>query len=92
MPRDGVEEKCPGMLCSPAWDCDSTHIPGTLGAKPPPPSADKLLEQTGKLQMFSPAFYPSALQLREDQAISCQQQKQQCHSSGPASLCGSFYS
>lgn len=47
MPRDGVEQECPGILCSPAWDC---AIPGILGAKQPPPSADKLLEQTGKLR------------------------------------------
>lgn len=87
--RDGVEQECPGMLCSPAWDCASTPIPGILGAKQPPPSADKLLEQTGKLEMFPPAFYPLALRLSEDEVILCQQQKQQRHSSGPASLCGS---
>lgn len=52
---------------SPAWDCAGTHTPDILGAKQPPPSADKLLEQTGNLQMFSPAFYPLALQPREDQ-------------------------
>lgn len=45
--------------------CASTSVldlaPWEL-SKPPPPTADKLFEQAGKLQTFSSAFYPLVLQ------------------------------
>lgn len=73
------------MLCSPAWDCASTHIPGFT-----PWELNNLLplltncwDKLGSYRCFHLHFTLS-LWLSEDQVIPCQQQH---HSSGPASLC-----
>lgn len=87
MLRDGMEQECPGMLCSPAWDSASTHIPGFT-----PWELSNLLplltncwDKLGSYRCFHLHFTLS-LWLSEDQVIPCQQQH---HSSGPASLCDS---